>query len=617
MKTSSTRPAVGPRARSRMGLRAAFAAALILASGLGPAGAQTVPPPTSTVPGMPAQSPPSTVQYVPQPYQSSPQSTTSPVGGASAVTAAGTTAQSGGVSSQAAPLIGSNPSTPTATSLSQYQAQGIRPAPFGSQLFTGANLTATTVGVVDPNYVMKPGDQVNITLWGSVPDANSTVTIDTNGNIFVPGVGPVKIGGLTSSRVDATVKAAASVVYRNQVHVYAAPVTTVPINVFVTGPAVAPGPYAGLGSDSVVAFLQRAGGIDPNMGSYRHITVLRNNQPIAHVDLYEFLRTGQMPLISLRNNDTIVVGQQGPVVAVTGVARVPFTFELAGPTGKGEEILYYARPRPEVDYVATLGFRDAKPINSYVALKDFASLELLDGDRVGFSADDGADTVVVQVAGAYEGPASYVVPKDTSLGALIARIPLDSLADKRWIHLQRITAAFSQKQLLSEALARLQKAVYTQPAPTAALVASDVAQAQSIQQYITYASQTQPIGIVAFAPNADLNLVPLEPDDIIIIPFKSGVVTVGGEVTEPQSMIYQRGLKVQDYVKKAGGFSNIADKGHILVIHPDGSTEINGVVQPGDRVLVLVHLPGRLLDLLATVTQIIFQSALGAVALGK
>ena len=135
-----------------------------------------------------------------------------------------------------------------------------------------------------------------------------------------------------------TLKGAAAVVYRNQVHIYAAPVTTVPITVFVTGPAVAPGPYAGLGSDSVVAFLQRAGGIDPNLGSYRNITVLRNNQPVAHIDLYEFLRTGHMPAVSLHMNDTIVIGQQGPVVAVTGVARAPFTFELAGPSGRGEEI---------------------------------------------------------------------------------------------------------------------------------------------------------------------------------------------------------------------------------------------------------------------------------------
>jgi protein involved in polysaccharide export with SLBB domain len=602
----------GSVGKGRWAVRLALAGAILVASGLVLAGAQTTPPPPPSTPGLPVQSPPSTVQVVPQTYQTQPQqvpstTTTAPATGPAASTPAPT-------SSQPAPLIGANPATPAPATLLQYQNQGIRPAPYGSYLFTGGNITATTVGVVDPNYVMKPGDQVNITLWGSVPDANTIAVIDTNGNIFVPGVGPVKIGGLTANRVDPTIKAAAAVVYRNQVHIYAAPVTTVPITVFVTGPAVAPGPYAGLGSDSVVAFLQRAGGIDANLGSYRNITVLRNNQPVEHIDLYEFLRNGHMPAVSLHNNDTIVIGQQGPVVSVSGVARAPFTFELGGPTGNGAEILFYARPRPEVNYVALLGFRNAQPLNAYVSLSDFAKMPLLDGDRVGFSADAIADTVVVQVTGAFHGPASYVVSKDTSLGAMLARIPLDSLADRRWIHLQRVSAAFTQKQLLSESLARLQKAIYTQPAPTAALATASAAQATTIQQYITVASQVQPIGAVTFPPGVDLNQVSLEPDDIIVIPYKSQVVSIGGEVTEPQALIYQAGLTAKGYVMKAGGFGQIADKGHVLVIHPDGSTELNGAVQPGDRILVLVKLPGRFLEVLALITQILYQTAIAGEA---
>ena len=241
----------------------------------------------------------------------------------------------------------------------------MRPAPFGSELFCGGNLTATTVGVVDPTYIMKPGDQIALTLWGSVPDSNTTAVVDTNGNIFVPGVGPVRVGGQSAGNVNGIVKAAAAAVYRTAVHIYAAPVTTVPINVFVTGPVVAPGPYAGLGSDSPVAFLQRAGGIDANRGSYRNIQVKRNGVTVAHIDLYEFLRTGDLPRVTLHNNDTIVVGQQGSIVSVSGLARAPFTFELGGPSGVGEELLYYARPRPEVNYVALLGYRSAQPLNLY------------------------------------------------------------------------------------------------------------------------------------------------------------------------------------------------------------------------------------------------------------
>ena len=55
---------------------------------------------------------------------------------------------------------------------------------------------------------------------------------------------------------------------------------------------------------------------------------------------------------------------------------------------------------------------------------------------------------------------------------------------------------------------------------------------------------------------------------------------------QPQALIYVRGADVMSYVKRAGGFSDIANKGHILIIHPDGTTQIGGTVLPGDRILV-------------------------------
>jgi len=219
---------------------------------------------------------------------------------------------------------------------------------------------------------------------------------------------------------------------------------------------------------------------------------------------------------------------------------------------------------------------------------------------------------VVQVTGAVNGPASYVVPKETSLAAVLARIPLESMADRRWIYLQRVSAAFTQKQLLSEALARLQKAVYTRPALTAALVSADAAQAAVIQNYINFASQIQPIGIVSFPPGADLSQVSLEPNDVIVVPYKSQVVSIGGEVTEPQTVIYQPGKTIKDYVQRAGGFGQIANRGKILVIHPDASTDVNAIPGPGDRILVVVKLPGHFLDLAATLTQVLYQIAIAA-----
>jgi protein involved in polysaccharide export with SLBB domain len=518
---------------------------------------------------------------------------------------------SSALNSYAAPLVNGNSAGGVSTSLQQYQNAGVRPAPFGSELFCGGNISASTIGVVDPSYLIKTGDSISVYLWGSIPDASLTAVVDTNGNITVPALGPVHVAGLPAGTVNKTVNSAAASVYRNAVHIYAAPVTTVPITVFMTGPVMAPGPYAGLGSDSIIAYLQRAGGIDPNAGSYRNITVRRAGKVIAHVDLYPFLRTGEMTPVSLQNGDTIVVGQQGPAVAVTGAARIPFTFELGGATGTGQEILYYARPRPEVNYAAVLGYRDAQPVSTYETLADFARQSLMDGDRVGFSADALSDSQVVQVAGAFHGPGGFVVTSGTTLGAVLSKINLDTMADRRWIHIERASVAASQKQLLTESLALLQRAIYTNPAPTAALQSANAAQAATIQTYISFASQVQPVGDVAFPLGYNLDNVVLEPNDVIVIPFKSQIVTVGGDVNIPQALVYQPNLTARDYIKKAGGFDPLGDRGKVMVVHPDGSLDINGKVQPGDRVLVGVALPGHLLDVAAALTAVIYQAAIG------
>lgn len=590
-----------------------------------PPTAQTTPPPAST--GAPAVSVPTTSSASFPSISTSAQApcaltvssaTTLSTAALTMPPATGTsgTSVSGAVNSYSAPLVNGNTAGPVSTTLQQYQNAGVRPIPFGSELFCGGNISASTVGSVDPTYTMKTGDSLTIYLWGSIPDASLTAVIDTNGNVTIPGLGPVHVAGVTAGLVNKVVNSAAAAVYRNAVHVYAAPVTTVPITVFVTGPVMAPGPYAGLGSDSLIAFLQRAGGIDPNAGSYRNISIRRAGKVIAHIDLYPFLRTGEMAPLSLQNGDTIVVGQQGAVVAVTGAARVPFTFELAGPSGTGDEILYYARPRPEVNYAALLGYRNAQPVSSYEPISDFAHHTLMDGDRVGFSADAINDSQVVQVAGAFHGPGAYVVTSGATLGGVLAKIQLDPRADTRWIHIERASVAASQKQLLTESLALLQRAVYTNPAPTAALQQANAAQAATIQTYITFANQVQPVGDVAFPEGYPLDKVLLEPNDVIVIPFKSQIVTVGGDVNIPQSVVYQPGLSARDYVRKAGGFDPLGDRGKIMVIHPDGSLEINGRVQPGDRVLVGVTLPGHLLDVAAALTAVIYQVAVGAKAAG-
>lgn len=496
--------------------------------------------------------------------------------------------------------------------LRQDQLAGRRPDPFGSELFQDTR-AASIEGASDPNYVVQPGDIVSVTTYGLVNET-ARLVVDAEGNIALPNVGPVQIAGTRAADVDSVVGAAASQVYQSTVQVYATVADAGEIQVFVTGPVRQPGGHTATSQASIIGFLQNAGGIDPDRGSYRHIIVRRNGETIGSIDLYDFLLNGELSGVNLRNGDVIVVGQQGPVVSVSGDARAPYTFEFARLSSTGSELLQYSRPRPEVTHVSILGTRDGVPFNAYVTREEFASMALADGDRVRYEADAPSGTFIVRIMGAHDGPSAYVVQRGDYLGPLLARIPLDPLADVPMIHLERQSIADTQRILLQENLARLERAIYTAPASSPASAQARAAQASALGEFIQRARLVEPRGLVAFPDDADLNGVLLEPDDVIVIPYINQTVVVAGEVELPQTLLWTPGNDARDYVRRAGGFSSLANRSDTLVIRPDGSVQRGGDVRAGDRILVPPKAPGQTLQFIRDITQIFAQVGITAAA---
>lgn len=65
---------------------------------------------------------------------------------------------------------------------------------FGSQLFKGA-FASTAGSTFNSSYQINPGDNINLRLWGAY-QFNGTQSVDPQGNIFIPNVGPVKVAGV-------------------------------------------------------------------------------------------------------------------------------------------------------------------------------------------------------------------------------------------------------------------------------------------------------------------------------------------------------------------------------------------------------------------------------------
>ena len=132
--------------------------------------------------------------------------------------------------------------------------------PFGANLFTGGFRGAMGEGL-NPAYQVKPGDQVTVRAWGAI-ELDRALPVDAQGNIFLPGIGPINIEGQNSQQVDNSVRRAITSVYSDSVEVYTNLQGVQPVALFVTGNVENPGRYAGTPNDSLLYFLDQAGGID-------------------------------------------------------------------------------------------------------------------------------------------------------------------------------------------------------------------------------------------------------------------------------------------------------------------------------------------------------------------
>lgn len=493
------------------------------------------------------------------------------------------------------------------------QSESGLPPPYGANLFAGGYETERSDGLND-NYLIAPGDKLNIWIWGAVNFSN-VVTVDNQGNIFIPDVGPINVKNVAASKVNNLVTSHISEVFTNNVNVYVNLLTATPVSVYVTGPVIRPGQYAGQSSDSVLYFLKRAGGIDSDRGSYRHIKVLRQNRVIQQIDLYEFMQQGKMPKLSLKDQDVILVEPQGPMINVAGKVRNPFRFELKNSTALGSELIDYALPLAKVSHVGVIGDRSNGPFSVYMPYKDFDRVQLSDGDKVLFNDDMHAQVYDVQVMGSYRGPSYFTVRKETRLHDLLNHIPIDpNMADYGSIYIMRKSVAARQKEMLEDSLNRLERSVFTAPANSDGEASIRTKEAELVMRFVEKARKVQPLGKVVVADKGVIANILLEQGDQIVIPNKTDLIQVGGEVMMPQAVVYNKSASLEDYVAWAGGYTDRANDKRIAVVHANGLMEFKdgGDVMPGDQILVMPKVDSKMMQSIKDITQVIYQVAVAA-----
>jgi protein involved in polysaccharide export with SLBB domain len=494
---------------------------------------------------------------------------------------------------------------------------------FGTNLFTGA-FARQGATQFNPDYAVAVGDKIQVRLWGAF-DFEAPLIVDPKGNLFLPHAGPVQVLGVRNQDLQRIVESAVGKVFRSNVSSYASLAAAQPVRVFVSGFVNRPGLYSGTSMDSLLNYLDQAGGIDPERGSFLKVQVKRGQQVRMTVNLYDFLLDGTLPLTQLSDGDVIFVAPRQNTVKVTGLVENGKRFEFSDSTRTVADLAKVVKPKAVATHVRVVrNTGDTKNIE-YYPLAQAASVTLQNGDDLEFTADKKPGTITVRVEGEHESAQEYVLPYGTRMTTLLKQIRYSERSDQDSLQLFRLSVKDRQKLMLETSLRSLETAALTARSGTSDEAILRKEEAGLILQWVDRAKKIEPSGQVVIAQAENRNDLLLESGDILRVPTKDGLILISGEVLFPNAIAFDKNMSLDDYVRRAGGYTQNADAARLVVAHRDGSfSEAGGdkgffsmgngnvAVRPGDEILVLPKIDVKSRQIWKDMTQIIYQIAVAA-----
>jgi len=156
---------------------------------------------------------------------------------------------------------------------------------------------------------------------------------------------------------------------------------------------------------------------------------------------------------------------------------------------------------------------------------------------------------------------------------------------------------------------------------------------QQVQDLLEEVQDSRPVGrmvinLASVVESDDYQPIRLQDGDTLTVPVIPQSVSVFGEVQFPTSHLHTQGLTVDDYLERSGGPTRQADQERVYVVKADGSVMLpeksrwfggrSQQLAPGDTIIVPIDVD-RLnqLELWTNVSQIVYQMALGAAAVGN
>ena len=417
-------------------------------------------------------------------------------------------------------------------------------------------------------YILGFGDILEIQLIGQ-EDYIEQISIKRDGSINMPDLGKLNLAGLSMGEAISLIKAKVNNSYIGT-EVYISLTNIRDINVLVSGNAYNPGIYTLSGNSNMLHAIAVAGGIN-EFGSYREISLIRNQKVIDTLDIYDILITGiYNSKTTLQPGDIIFVQPVKNIISIDGAVKRPAKYELH----KGQDLYDVIEYANGIDVTADKSniyldrILDGKvqplQINN---LNEFNSIVAEDGDKVFIRKHSFR---YVNIEGAVLKPGKYLMAEGESIADLLEKAggytenayPFGAVYENKEAFLiNKMAEEILYEKFIDNIITASQK----NPAGNFNL--------SSIIELTDSLRNNTPNGRIVIDIEGDSASAIISDGDRLIIPEKPNHIYIYGEVSYEGALNYDATKSLDYYIAKSGGLKNNADDKAIYVLQPNGDTQ--------------------------------------------
>ena len=443
---------------------------------------------------------------------------------------------------------------------------------FGSDFFSSFQTSFMPVNEPNPDssYTLDVGDIINIQLTGQ-KELIEDFSISGDGSINIPHIGKLVLAGLTLGEASQLMKSRVNSAYIG-IEAFVSLAQLRDVNVLITGNAENPGIYTLSGNSNILHALSMAGGVN-EFGSYREINLVRDNEVIEVLDVYDLLIDGRYNLKErLRSGDVVFIESRKNIVTIDGAVKRPAKYELTDDQYLGKVIEYADGFKQEADiqniYLERILDGSLKSIPIVNSLQ-FNSIESIDGDLVYIREYAYRKA---SVSGAVLKPGTYTMAAGETLEDLIIKAggftnnayPFGSVfQNNNAKEINKMARELLYQEFLDNIIALSQQNV------TGDL---DLDPIIGLTKEINNIEANGRI-VINMNDAESRKILGIQEGDKLIVPEKTNNVYVYGEVSTEGSVMFSPNEDINFFISKAGGLKKFADNSSIYILHPNGETQ--------------------------------------------